>query len=96
MECYLLPWLAYPGLNDIAVLLFVFRRQYLLTPSNKFVYGLTFSNFVFSIFILPFMIMSSIQQMWMSGTVWCSLSGFFTLTIISASMFTLAMISYDR
>ena len=60
------------------------------------VFSLTISNFLFSIFLFPFMIVSTIKQIWSFGEVWCSLSGFLSLTTLAASMFTLLLISCDR
>ncbi|CAK8690621.1 unnamed protein product [Clavelina lepadiformis] len=74
----------------------LYRRQYLLMPSNKLVLSLTFSNFLFSILVLPFVLTSSIQKHWLLGSVWCSLTGLITQTVLGASLLTLSIISCDR
>nr|XP_018671470.1 uncharacterized protein LOC100176943 isoform X2 [Ciona intestinalis] len=74
----------------------LYRRQFLLTPSNKLVFSLTCSNLAFSTFVLPFAVASSFLQKWPLGSLWCSVAGYFSLTIFSSSMFTLSAISYDR
>nr|XP_039250229.1 probable G-protein coupled receptor 101 isoform X2 [Styela clava] len=74
----------------------LYRRPYLLTPSNKLVFSLTTANFVFSILVLPFVISGSITEQWFFGKVWCAITGFLTLLVMGASMLILAAIACDR
>lgn len=78
------------------VFITLYRRQYLLTPSNKLVFSLTSANFVFSIIVMPFVIAGSAMEQWYFGRVWCSITGFLTLLVKGASMLLLAGIACDR
>lgn len=72
------------------------RKEQLLVPSNRLVFNLTGSNFVFSLLILPFVIVSTAQEKWLFGIFWCNFTGFFTLLVSIASILTSAMIAIDR
>uniref|UniRef100_A0A8C8E006 G protein-coupled receptor 161b n=1 Tax=Oryzias sinensis TaxID=183150 RepID=A0A8C8E006_9TELE len=84
------------GLGNLLIVVTLYRRPYLLTPSNKFVFSLTSSNLLLSLLVLPFVAVSSAKREWMFGVVWCNFTALLFLLISSASMLTLGAIAVDR
>lgn len=72
------------------------RREQLILPSNRLVFNLTGTNFLFSLLVLPFVIASVAEQKWLFGIFWCNFTAFLTLLFGLASILTLAMIAIDR
>ncbi|KAL4656842.1 G-protein coupled receptor 161-like [Arapaima gigas] len=83
-------------LGNLLVVATLYRKPYLLTPSNKFVFSLTLSNLLLSVLVLPFVAVSSVWHDWLFGVVWCHFSALLYLLISSASMLTLGAIAIDR
>ncbi|KAI4886637.1 hypothetical protein NFI96_012763 [Prochilodus magdalenae] len=83
-------------LSNLLIVLTLYRKPYLLTPSNKFVFSLTLSNLLLSVLVLPFVVASSLQQEWLFGVVWCNFTALLYLLISAASMLTLGAIAIDR
>lgn len=83
-------------LGNLLIVVTLYRRPYLLTPSNKFVFSLTLSNLLLSMLVLPFVAVSSARREWMFGVVWCNFTALLYLLISSASMMTLGAIAIDR
>ncbi|XP_029434953.1 G-protein coupled receptor 161 [Rhinatrema bivittatum] len=83
-------------LANLVIVVTLYKKSYLLTLSNKFVFSLTLSNFLLSILVLPFVVTSSIRREWIFGVVWCHFSALLYLLISSASMLTLGIIAIDR
>ncbi|XP_059824282.1 G-protein coupled receptor 161 [Hypanus sabinus] len=83
-------------LGNLVIVVTLYKKSYLLTPSNKFVFSLTLSNFLLSVLVLPFIITSSIKREWIFGVVWCNFTALLCLLISSASMMTLGVIAIDR
>lgn len=83
-------------LGNLVVVVTLYRKSYLLTLSNKFVFSLTLSNFLLSVLVLPFVVTSSIRREWIFGVVWCNFSALLYMLISSASMLTLGLIAIDR
>uniref|UniRef100_A0A452FHE0 G protein-coupled receptor 161 n=3 Tax=Capra hircus TaxID=9925 RepID=A0A452FHE0_CAPHI len=83
-------------LGNLVIVITLYRKSYLLTLSNKFVFSLTLSNFLLSVLVLPFVVTSSIRKEWIFGVVWCNFSALLYLLISSASMLTLGIIAVDR
>lgn len=83
-------------LGNLVIVLTLYKKSYLLTLSNKFVFSLTLSNFLLSVLVLPFVVTSSIRQEWIFGVVWCNFSALLYMLISSASMLTLGLIAIDR
>ncbi|KAM6985096.1 G-protein coupled receptor 161 [Aplochiton taeniatus] len=83
-------------LGNLLIVATLYRRPYLLTPSNKFVFSLTSSNLVLSVLVLPFVAVSSARREWVFGVVWCNFTALLYLLISSASMLTLGAIAIDR
>ncbi|XP_066266942.1 G-protein coupled receptor 161-like [Branchiostoma lanceolatum] len=74
----------------------LWRKAYLLTVSNKFVFSLTVSNFLLSLLVFPFCAASAVLRRWIFGVVWCNFTGFVTILVSSASLLTLGIIAIDR
>ncbi len=83
-------------LGNLMIVATLYRRPYLLTPSNKFVFSLTLSNLLLSMLVLPFVAVSSVKREWVFGVVWCNFTALLYLLISSASMLTLGAIAIDR
>lgn len=83
-------------LGNLLIVVTLYRRPYLLTPSNKFVFSLTLSNLLLSMLVLPFVAVSSAKKEWVFGVVWCNFTALLYLLISSASMLTLGAIAIDR
>lgn len=83
-------------LGNLLIVATLYRRPYLLTPSNKFVFSLTLSNLLLSMLVLPFVAVSSVKKEWVFGVVWCNFTALLYLLISSASMLTLGAIAIDR
>lgn len=83
-------------LGNLVIVATLYRRPYLLTPSNKFVFSLTLSNLLLSMLVLPFVAVSSAKREWVFGVVWCNFTALLYLLVSSASMLTLGAIAIDR
>ncbi|XP_035266037.1 G-protein coupled receptor 161 [Anguilla anguilla] len=83
-------------LGNLLIVVTLYKKPYLLTPSNKFVFSLTLSNLLLSVLVLPFVAASSVRREWMFGVVWCNFTALLYLLISSASMLTLGAIAIDR
>lgn len=83
-------------LGNLLIMVTLYRKPYLLTPSNKFVFSLTFSNLLLSVLTLPFVAASTVRREWMFGVVWCNFTALIYLLVSSASMLTLGAIAIDR
>ncbi|XP_066542429.1 G-protein coupled receptor 161 [Hoplias malabaricus] len=83
-------------LGNLLIVVTLYKKPYLLTPSNKFVFSLTFSNLLLSVLTLPFVAASSVRREWMFGVVWCNFTALLYLLVSSASMLTLGAIAIDR
>ncbi|KAG7215770.1 hypothetical protein INR49_021893 [Caranx melampygus] len=57
-------------LGNLLIVATLYRRPYLLTPSNKFVFSLTLSNLLLSMLVLPFVAVSSAKREWVFGVVY--------------------------
>ncbi|XP_020504404.2 G-protein coupled receptor 161 [Labrus bergylta] len=83
-------------MGNLLIVVTLYRRPYLLTPSNKFVFSLTLSNLLLSMLVLPFVAVSSAKREWVFGVVWCNFTALLYLLISSSSMLTLGAIAIDR
>ncbi|XP_057707827.1 G-protein coupled receptor 161 [Corythoichthys intestinalis] len=84
------------GLGNLLVAATLYRRPYLLTPSNKLVFSLTLSNLLLAGLVLPFAAVASAKREWLFGVVWCNLTALLHLLVSSASALTLGAIAVDR
>ncbi|TRY59325.1 hypothetical protein DNTS_033554, partial [Danionella cerebrum] len=83
-------------LGNLVIVVTLYKKPYLLTPSNKFVFSLTSSNLLLSVLMLPFVAVSSVHRGWMFGVVWCNFTALLHLLVSSSSMLTLGVIAIDR
>lgn len=83
-------------LGNLVIVITLYKKSYLLSLSNKFVFSLTLSNLLLSVLVLPFVVVSSILREWIFGVVWCNFSALLYMLISSASMLTLGIIAIDR
>lgn len=83
-------------LGNLVIVITLYKKSYLLSLSNKFVFSLTLSNLLLSMLVLPFVVVSSILREWIFGVVWCNFSALLYMLISSASMLTLGIIAIDR
>lgn len=83
-------------LGNLVIVVTLYKKPYLLTPSNKFVFSLTLSNLLLSVLTLPFVVASSVRRGWMFGVVWCNFTALLLLLVSSSSMLTLGAIAIDR
>lgn len=83
-------------LGNLVIVVTLYKKSYLLTLSNKFVFSLTLSNLLLSVLVLPFVVTSAVRREWVFGVVWCNFSALLYLLISSASMLTLGVIAVDR
>ncbi|KAH9491562.1 hypothetical protein Btru_030671 [Bulinus truncatus] len=74
----------------------VFCKRKSISMSNRFVANLTIGNCLNTVFVMPFALASLITKEWVFGTFWCMATGFLMNVIVSASIFTLVVISIDR
>ena len=73
-----------------------YQRRVLLTVSNRFVVNLAASNFLMSVCVMPFVIVSNVTTRWQFGDGLCQITGLLTTLLFSACIFTLLLISLDR
>lgn len=74
----------------------VFSKRKTLSISNRFVANLTICNCLNTVFVTPVAVTSLLANQWLFGTFWCVCTGFMMNVLVSASIFTLAVISIDR
>ncbi|XP_059168008.1 G-protein coupled receptor 161-like [Physella acuta] len=74
----------------------VFCKRKSISMSNRFVANLTIGNCLSTVCIMPFAFTSLVLKDWVFGAFWCQATGFMMNVIVSASIFTLVVISVDR
>lgn len=72
------------------------RRRSSLSISNRFLANLTLCNCLFTVLVMPFAFVSLVSRQWVFGPVICQCIGLAMNIFVSASIFTLAVISLDR
>lgn len=80
--------------NTFVILVFWKRKT--LSISNRFVANLTICNCLNTVVIIPGALTSLLAKQWLFGQFWCVSTGFLMNVVVSASIFTLAVISIDR
>ena len=82
---------------NVLVGLVIMRKPDMISWSaNKLLLNLTVANFVLSVSVLPFVFTSSLKRRWLFGSVWCNISGFLTILLCTASLWTTMFLSIDR
>ncbi|KAK7087477.1 hypothetical protein V1264_021523 [Littorina saxatilis] len=72
------------------------KRRSSLSLSNCFLANLTLCNVLFTLLVMPFAFVSLVSRTWLFGAVLCQCTGLAINLLVSASIFTLAVISLDR
>lgn len=82
--------------GNLFVCLVFFKRPSLLTISNRFILNLTFCNILNTLFVMPFVFVTTVTGDWIFKEIWCQSTGFLMNVIFAASTLTLVVISIDR
>ncbi|XP_029654227.1 G-protein coupled receptor 161-like [Octopus sinensis] len=82
--------------GNLFVCLVFYKRPSLLTISNRFILNLTCCNILNTMFVMPFVFVTTITQEWVFKGIWCQSTGFLMNLIFAASTLTLVVISIDR
>ena len=82
--------------GNLFVCLVFFKRPSLLTISNRFILNLTFCNILNTLFVMPFVFVTTVTGDWIFKEIWCQSTGFLMNLIFAASTLTLVVISIDR
>lgn len=53
----------------------------------RLVFSVTLSNLIFSFCVFPCILVSSIKQQWIFGSIWCYVNAFFTILVYTTSFF---------
>lgn len=83
-------------LANTFVFLVFSRRRFSLSISNRFLANLTLCNCLFTVLVMPVAFVSLIRRDWPFGHFLCQCTGLAMNLLVSASIFTLAVISLDR
>ncbi|XP_076434648.1 G-protein coupled receptor 161-like [Babylonia areolata] len=81
--------------NSLVCVVFSKRRRS-LSLSNRFLANLTVCNCLFTLLIMPFAFVSLLSRQWLFGEVLCQLTGLVINVLVTASIFTLVVVSLDR
>nr|KAG5700275.1 hypothetical protein BaRGS_022902 [Batillaria attramentaria] len=72
------------------------KRRSSLSISNRFLANLTLCNCLFTLLVMPPAFVSLVTRSWPFGPVLCQCTGLAMNLLVSASIFTLVVISFDR
>ena len=72
------------------------KRRCSLSLSNRFLANLTLCNCLFTFLVMPFAFVSLVSRRWLFGPVLCQCTGLAMNLLVTASIFTLAVVSLDR
>ena len=67
-----------------------------LSLSNRFLANLTLCNCLFTFLVMPLAFVSLVSRRWLFGAALCQATGLATNLLVTASIFTLAVVSLDR
>ncbi|KAM9496346.1 trace amine-associated receptor 13c-like [Clarias gariepinus] len=81
--------------GNLLVIISVFHFKQLHTPTNMLVLSLAVSDFLSGIFVMPPMLIWTIESCWIFGKDFCSIY-WFTNSIFTISIYTIALIAVDR
>ncbi|XP_061426444.1 G-protein coupled receptor 161 isoform X2 [Lethenteron reissneri] len=82
--------------GNLLVTVTLYRKPYLMTPSNRLVMSLAASNLLLSLLVLPMAAVCAARRAWVFGVVWCHLTALLHMLVSSASALTLGAIALDR
>ncbi|KAM9495265.1 trace amine-associated receptor 13c-like [Clarias gariepinus] len=81
--------------GNLLVIISVIHFKQLHTPTNMLVLSLAVSDFFAGIFVMPPMLIWTIESCWIFGTVFCTIYWFIG-GIFTISIYTIALIAVDR
>ncbi|KAM9496724.1 trace amine-associated receptor 13c-like [Clarias gariepinus] len=81
--------------GNLLVIISVFHFKQLHTPTNMLVLSLAVSDFLSGIFVLPLMLIWTIESCWIFGSDFCTIYWLIN-SLITISVYTIAQIAVDR
>lgn len=86
----------FAALTNTAILCLVLPRTCMRTVSNLFLVGLSLTQFLMTVLVIPFSIVTLSQQSWQFGEGFCQFQGFFTIFLSISSATFISVIAVDR
>ncbi|XP_078577736.1 neuropeptide FF receptor 2-like [Branchiostoma floridae x Branchiostoma japonicum] len=83
-------------IGNILVILVVLKIPRMRTVTNYFILNLAVSDILVAVLCMPFTLVDNIIRGWIFGDVMCKLSPAVQVVSVSASLFTLVGIAFDR
>ena len=87
---------AFAAFSNLAVLCIILPRTYMRTVSNLFLVGLTSTQLLMTILVVPFSIATFLKQTWNFGDGFCQFQGYLTIFLSISSATFISVISVDR
>ncbi|KAM9496064.1 trace amine-associated receptor 13c-like [Clarias gariepinus] len=81
--------------GNILVIISVFHFKQLHTPTNMLVLSLAVSDFLAGIFVMPLMLIWTIESCWIFGKDFCTIYWLIS-SLLTISVYTIAQIAVDR
>ncbi|XP_051780142.1 trace amine-associated receptor 13c-like [Erpetoichthys calabaricus] len=82
--------------GNFVVIISISHFNQLHTPTNLLILSLAVADFFVGVFIMPIIIIQSIETCWYFGKLFCYIYTFFIVLLTTVSMINLAMIAIDR
>ncbi|MBN3288970.1 TAAR3 protein, partial [Polypterus senegalus] len=82
--------------GNLVVIISISHFNQLHTPTNLLILSLAVADFFVGVFIMPIIIIQSIETCWYFGKLFCYIYTFFIVLLTTVSMIHLAMIAIDR
>ncbi|XP_074640709.1 histamine H2 receptor-like [Tubulanus polymorphus] len=82
--------------NTLVFVVFYKKQHWLLTISNRFILNLALTNFLMATLIMPFVLISTVMEVWVFGQAWCQITALLSTVLLAACILTLLLISFDR
>ncbi|XP_051780135.1 trace amine-associated receptor 13c-like [Erpetoichthys calabaricus] len=82
--------------GNLVVIISISHFKQLHTPTNILVLSLAVADFFVGLFIMPFMVIQSIETCWYFGNIFCLIYTMLLYILTETSIFNLVMIAIDR
>ncbi|XP_051780147.1 trace amine-associated receptor 13c-like [Erpetoichthys calabaricus] len=82
--------------GNLVVIISISHFNQLHTPTNLLVLSLAVADFFVGVFVMPIIIIQSIETCWYFGELFCFIYTFFLALLTTVSMINLAVIAIDR
>uniref|UniRef100_A0A8C4RJV4 G-protein coupled receptors family 1 profile domain-containing protein n=1 Tax=Erpetoichthys calabaricus TaxID=27687 RepID=A0A8C4RJV4_ERPCA len=82
--------------GNLVVIISISHFKQLHTPTNILVLSLAMADFLVGTFVMPFMVINSIESCWYFGEIFCLIYTIVLASLTSVSMMNLAVIAIDR